>query len=286
MGALVLPHGLFDADGACHREVWLRPLVGADELRMLDAALGVDRADQLLRAGVARVGAFDELDDDALGALTRGDRAFLLLRLWASEHGERATLVVRCANPDCGARADLDVHLADLAPEGAEPPREQFVVDTPAGPYTLREPTAALDASVAEAGGDRATRAARLWAGLVVSTPDGGELAPEGWPSLPLPVRAALAAGLASASRAPDLLFVARCPSCSAALELALDPLRLFERRQGLAEDRLLAEVHCLAWYYHWSQAEILGLTRAERWRYLDLIRRQVEGRPLLDRES
>ena len=284
MGALVLPHGLFDADGDCHREVWLRPLVGADEVRMLDAAMGVERADRLLSAGVARLGEFEELDASALAALTRGDRAFLLLRIWAQEHGERATLVVRCANPDCAQRADLDVHMAELAPEGVEPPREQFSVATPAGPYILREPTAALDAAVAD--GDRATRVARLWAGLVIATPGGGTLAPEDWPTLPLPVRAALAAGLATASRAPDLLFFSRCPSCAAALELVLDPLRLFERREGLAEDRLLAEVHCLAWYYHWSQAEILGLTRAERWRYLDLIRRQVEGRPLLDRES
>ena len=34
----------------------------------------------------------------------------------------------------------------------------------------------------------------------------------------------------------------------------------------------LLAEVHRLAWHYHWSEAEILALPRHRRQQYLRLI--------------
>jgi hypothetical protein len=282
MCPLLLPHGLFDADGMCHREATLRPLVGGDELRIFEA-MGVDKADQLLLGGVARLGGYTDLDVATVRALTRGDRQFLLLRLWALEHGERATLVVRCPNPACRARADLPVDIRSLAPEGSLPHRATFEVVTPTGIWRLREPTGELDSRVGE--GPRPERAARLWAGLVEATPTGDPLEPDAWPNLPFAVRAALALGLADALRAPDLYFLARCPSCAAGLELQLDPLRLFERRSAGTEERLLAEVHCLAWHYHWSPGDILALTRRERWRYLDLIRRQVEGRPLLDRE-
>jgi hypothetical protein len=46
---------------------------------------------------------------------------------------------------------------------------------------------------------------------------------------------------------------------------------------------RLEAEVHCLAFHYHWPEADILALPRPRRWRYLELVRRELEGSPLLD---
>ena len=74
--------------------------------------------------------------------------------------------------------------------------------------------------------------------------------------------------------------------SCSAWFELELGPADLLAWELGLGSDRLFAEVHLLAFSYHWSEEAILALPRERRWRYLELLRRQGEGRPLLGMNS
>jgi hypothetical protein len=41
--------------------------------------------------------------------------------------------------------------------------------------------------------------------------------------------------------------------------------------------------VHSLAFHYGWSEEAVLDLPRARRWAYLELLRNQLEGRPLVD---
>jgi hypothetical protein len=43
--------------------------------------------------------------------------------------------------------------------------------------------------------------------------------------------------------------------------------------------DRLYTEVHYLALHYHWSEREILALTRGKRRKYLGLLVKQLEQR-------
>ena len=66
-------------------------------------------------------------------------------------------------------------------------------------------------------------------------------------------------------------------------MELDLDPMALLARELHTSADRLAAEVHCIAFHYHWSEDAILALPRTRRWKYLDLLRRELEGRPLVD---
>lgn len=278
--ATALPHGLYDEDGVCHRDAVLRPLTGREETAL---GSGGETASSLLAACLERIGGYDEVDPAMAAALTRGDRAHLLLHLRASMFGDRLSLIVPCPSPSCSALADMDLSIAEIAPARPAPAPELIEADTPDGPARLREPTGEDDEIVAAGGGDRRARSALLWSRLVVDFAGRGPLAPEQWEALPAPTRHAIAGSLAEASSAPDLVYMARCPSCAALLEVELDPFALLADELRLGADRLVVEVHCLAFHYHWSEAEILALPRARRWRYLDLVRRQVEGRPLIE---
>jgi hypothetical protein len=280
----LLPHGLYDESGQCHREAELRPLSGEQELMLTSAG---ERADspsvsRLLATCVSRIGGYREIDAEHTAALTRGDRQHLLLWLRRSLFGDRIALVVKCPNPTCGALADLDARVESVAPERPAGAPETFSVETEAGRARLREPTGADDAAVAQSQLDRAARAALLWSRLVVDL-DGRALSPADWSALPQPVRHAIALALAENSSAPDLAFLSRCPTCRAWLELELNPLSVLARELRVGAERLLAEVHSLAFHYHWSEEEILKLPRARRWRYLELVRRELEGRPLVE---
>ena len=121
-----------------------------------------------------------------------------------------------------------------------------------------------------------------LWSRLVLDVAGEGPVTASGWNALDAPVRHTIALALADGQSGPSLAFTAPCPSCRAWMEVELDAAMLPASELGVATDRLVAEVHLLPYGYHWNQEEILSLPRDHRWRYLELLRRQAEGRPLL----
>ena len=53
---------------------------------------------------------------------------------------------------------------------------------------------------------------------------------------------------------------------------MPFDPTAFFFEELRISAERLLREVHVLAFYYHWSESEILGLERDRRRAYLALL--------------
>jgi hypothetical protein len=283
-GSVLLPRGLYDEGGVCHREAVLRPITGHEEMALGGASPGA--ASAFLARCLMRIGDYHDPDRGHVAALTRGDRQHLALHLRARMFGEGISLVVPCPNPACRALADMDLDIPSLAPERVVPVPESITVETPDGTALLREPTGADDElleRLGPEGGDRRRRAALLWSRLVLDLGGRGPMGPEAWLALGAETRGAIGLALAEQGSALDLAFLAPCPSCKALLEIELEPIDLLARELRLGEGRLLTEIHCLAWYYHWSEADVLALPRARRWRYLELLTRQVEGRPLLE---
>ena len=279
-----LPRGLVDETGVRHRDVEFRPLTGHQEV-LLSSGQSADASgvSALLSACLARIGGFEPVQPAHAAALTRGDRHHALLRLRGWLLGERVSLVVRCANPTCAELADVDFEIDDLLPEDDEPSPETWTIATPQGVATFREPTGADDDAVERAGGDRAWRAALLWSRLVLDLDGNGPPSPDLWLQLDPTTRQTIALALHEGSRCPETSIATPCPSCGALMEFTLDPAHLLATELRVGADRLLAEVHSLAFHYHWSEEDILALPRARRWKYLDLLNRQLEGRPLTD---
>jgi hypothetical protein len=62
------------------------------------------------------------------------------------------------------------------------------------------------------------------------------------------------------------------CPECSLTFLAPFDTTAFFFHEMQINGDQLLREVHLLALYYHWSEAEILSLSRDRRRAYLGLL--------------
>jgi hypothetical protein len=152
-------------------------------------------------------------------------------------------------------------------------------VETPAGPALMREPTGVDDAFVS--GLSVAAASALLWSRIILDLAGQGAVSPQAWSSLNSGVRYSLSLALAEAQSGPVLNFVSPCPSCGAFMEVELDAAVLLAAEMGSSADRMFAEVHFLAYHYHWSEDAILSLPRDRRWRYLELVRRQAAGQPL-----
>ena len=152
-----------------------------------------------------------------------------------------------------------------------------------------RDLTADDYAIIEQIAGDHHAHSAALWSRLLLTLGEAEAsaaapaLSPEQWLALPVATRQSLALALGDAPCGPELSFASRCPSCRAWIELELVPMELLARELARGADRLLVELHCLAFHYGWSEDQCLSLPRDRRWRYLELLSRQLEGKPLLD---
>jgi hypothetical protein len=280
----VLGRGLIDDTGRRHRTARLRPLTGWQEARLAEAlggAPGAASAPELLVGSVSAIGSYADVDAPLVAALSRGDLALLALELRAGLFGPRLVLTLRCPNPECRELADLDLDTTELLPDRSVAEPEWIEAATPDGVALVRTPTGADDAAVAVAGGDRADRVALLFSRLVARLGDRERLTPAQWRDLAPATRHAVALAMADGEVAPALAISSRCPACLAGLELGLDPFDLLGRELRLGAGRLLVDVHCLAYHYSWSEDAILSMPRNRRWRYLELLRHQLDGLPL-----
>lgn len=80
---------------------------------------------------------------------------------------------------------------------------------------------------------------------------------------------------------APDITpeLEALCPECGNPFTAALDLCFLAMRELKVHSYRLEQEVHLLAWYYKWSERDILALPRNKRARYVRMVREELETR-------
>jgi hypothetical protein len=62
------------------------------------------------------------------------------------------------------------------------------------------------------------------------------------------------------------------CPECSRTFLNPFDTTAFFLDEMRITAGQLLREVHALALHYHWSEADILSLTRERRRSHLSLL--------------
>jgi hypothetical protein len=89
---------------------------------------------------------------------------------------------------------------------------------------------------------------------------------------IPPAVAAALPQIMAALDPQAELVLDLRCPVCQGAFSAPFDTLDFFRRELAARSGDLFGEVHLLALHYHWSEAEIMGMTAQKRRVYLDLL--------------
>ncbi|MBB3543237.1 MULTISPECIES: hypothetical protein [unclassified Rhizobium] len=278
--AIELAQGLF-RDGAVHRSATLVPLTGRAEFDLRDGVRAgwpnADLVSRLLASSVVRIGTLSGLLPADAAELTVGDRERLLFALYRLTFGANVDVVARC--PDCEEIVELDIPARVAEP----PPARQTAIykvececDSALWQISFRLPTggdqARLALAVPEAGGDADVRLLR---DCVV------EATRNGWPVSIVDPDAEILAAVEDAMRHADpaaeseVEFV--CPGCGKTVEVVVDATTLL--RGTLMDGRhVLRDVHRLASVYHWTEPDILALTRDRRADYLAMIEEELEA--------
>jgi hypothetical protein len=258
-GSVVLPGGLV-AEGGLLSAAELRPLTGREE-EWLAAHPGTPSARAvtwLLGACLLRLDGA-ETTPELVRRLLVGDRDYLMLQLRRLTLGDRVSAVIDC--PACGAKMDVDFNAEDVPVERRPQTAAVYTLDLDGRAIRFRLPTGGDQE--AALGLEPASAADALLARCLLE---------DGMP-LTAGERAAVVETMDRLAPQIDLELDLKCPACTQVFVAPFDTTAFFLHEMRINGRQLLREVHFLAFYYHWSEADILSLRRDRRRAYLALLR-------------
>jgi hypothetical protein len=276
---VTLPRGLLGDVERIDADV--RGLTGSDEEYLARAKGPVaETVTELLARCVLQLGGAPATADD-LRRLSVGDREALLLHVRQATLGDRVDCVATCPDPACGERLDLTLSVGDVLVERPElAPLAWYDETFPAPSGTdvrvvFRVPTGADQEAVASlVSDDPAAAATALLERCIRETSSA-----DGSPIDAGPIADLVGERMSELDPQAEIRLVFDCAACGRRVSVLFDTASYFFAEIAGSSDRLYQEVHALAWHYHWSEREILRMSREKRRRYLDLIAESVGPR-------
>lgn len=278
-----LPGG-FLIDGLLHRESVIRPIGGADEIFLAGESrslLPAQRATALLSRCVLQFGPLAPVTAEMIRGLTVGDREALLLHLHRLTFGNGIEAVIACPSPNCAEKLDLALRVDELLLPPYPDARRWYERDFDDGMsyrVRFRLPTGGDQESVAGLGLEDVPGAAEALLRRCIDW-----ISPESDPSirlddLPGSVAAQLPEAMAELDPQAELRLHLTCPTCGQLFLVVFDTISFLFQEIAPERSDLYREVHLLAFYYHWSERELMAMTSRKRRRYLELLAEQLRG--------
>ncbi len=259
-----LPGGI-RIDGALKRSFRFEPVTGSLEIAICESAGEVGNTPARITAVLSE--ALAELGDTAVSVsrvrnLSVADRQFLMGQLAAHIDDQPVWLTAECGQ--CHELFDISIRFAELPVKPAGEDFPETTVATEHGKFRVRVPTGADQEAIATI--DDETEALHILLQRLLSTLE---------PAQVIDVRQLSRSDLAVIearveAMAPEIAnhLQTHCPACETGNQVPISSYATLQRPVG----DLYAEIHRLAQTYHWSESDILGLTRARRQIYLQLI--------------
>lgn len=255
-----LPGGLTLDEGRCLTRAVLRPLLGREEEWLAHAAHAPSavRVTRLLSSCLISLDG-EPVTTGLVRKLLVGDRDYLMLQLRRLSVGDEVNAVLTC--PACSAAMDVSFQASEVLEEWRSQKAWSHTIAAGDREIRFRLPT----------GGDQEDLLGRNPEEAAEELLDRCIL-DEGGRPLSSEERTAVVDEMERLAPRVELELDLACPECSHSFVAPFDTTTFFFDEMRVNSRQLLREVHTLAFYYHWSESEILGLRRARRREYLGLL--------------
>lgn len=285
-GLFVLPGGILDNEGACYKQVYLRELTGADEEILGDRRYqnSARQVTDLLAKVIEKIDGYDGAFDPA--QMLVGDRDYLLLRLRQMNIGDYVHQVMRCPERSCGKKADVEFSVSELAVRSVDKVKPSYglTLSRPALPdvphsdqVRLRFPNGEDQEYVLSISDlNTGTANTKLFSRILLKVGQLTDIDEDITRALSLKARVEITDFLRNQVPGPDLNIDIQCPYCGTDMSYPFDLHSFFFEELSLNTEQLFREVHHLAYHYHWSERDILELSRGKRQRYIGLLAEQL----------
>ncbi|HKP73494.1 MAG TPA: hypothetical protein VJT82_11185 [Pyrinomonadaceae bacterium] len=222
-----------------------------------------------------------DMPKHALAEVSLGERDAQLLSLRERLFGTRLRSLAVC--PDCAERLELDFDINDIRVPAPERPQLAGEVSVETGDYVVRcrLPNSADLLAVADsADADAAQQELLTRCVLAIErSPDAGTgavegIAPDALAVAELPPSAveAVVGQMQQADPQVDVQLSLTCTTCRRSWLMAFDIASYLWDEIGDWAQRTLREVHALASFYGWREADILAMSARRRQWYLEMI--------------
>lgn len=285
----ILPGGYWDEEGILHREVELAPLTGREEelLASQSSTGSAGLVTSVLARCIRRLGSIAPVQESVARGLLVADRLYLLLKLRALTFGGRVQSSVHCPWPDCGKKVDLNFNIDDIPVRESIDKGPVYTIeiseealerssDIKRKHVTFRLPTGVDQEAI---GGlvlkNEALALTRLLERCVAGSGDG--YGSEFIAGLSPLAKMEIEKAMENAAPAVDTIMEAHCPECGRDFSIPLDIQDFFFGELRTSRDLLYREVHYLSYHYHWSEREIMDMTREKRRGYIDILADELE---------
>jgi hypothetical protein len=256
-----LPYG-YKQEGSWRQSVWVRPWNGHDEALLTGEAASeypAIRTTLLLSRCVYPDPDSGPAPAQFVRGLTAGDRDALLLHLRRITVGRRISAVVPCER--CHETMELDVEIENLisGPCGNAAAWHEVTLDSRT--IRFRVPVGGdLEDAAALARKDPAAAERLLLERCIESTPV---------KELSTAAIDRVCSAMKERDPQAETVLEGSCFRCGESFALGFDAAHYVFREMEQAQAALERDVHLLAYHYHWSENEILGLTPLRRGRYV-----------------
>jgi hypothetical protein len=277
----VLPGGYWDATGRLHREFELAVLTGREE-ELLASARRPQTATlvtEVLSRCVRRIGEISPVPPEVARQLMVADRHYLLLQLRQETFGDLVRANLICPWPDCGERVSIDFSIAEVPVREAPHRAPVHTMTLPeVGEVTFRLPNGADQEELSERLAHNEAEALTLLLSRCVER-IGSDCTPgvEQVAGLSALARSQIEERMRQLAPAVEQAMEAKCAECGRTFVAPFDIQRFFLGELRTDSDLLYQEVHYLAYHYHWSEHEIMEMTRDRRRRYIDVLADAIE---------
>lgn len=288
----ILPGGYTDEYGVRHREVELRALRGREEetLTSRKAQSSAALVTDIISQCVMRVGTNSEISKNFARQLLVADRQFIILKLRELTFGDRVRATIQCLAPGCGSKIDVDFSLHDI-------PVKELEQKGPT--YTLElSPQAGLEVAHGEIhreisfrlpnGGDQEVVSPMISCNESLALSMLLERCIQGIGPFSNPdkelvsmlspmARHEIEKAMEAMAPRLELAMTVTCPECLSEFNIPFNVQDIFFGDFRTNLEQLYREVHCLADHFHWSEREIMEMSKQQRGKYIEALANELE---------
>lgn len=266
----LLPGGYWDAAGRLHREFELATLTGREEELLAGPrpSRGAALVTEVLSRCVSRLGDISPVPPDVTRDLLVADRHYLLLQLRRAAFGDQVLAGLVCPWPECGERVSIAFSIADVPVHESPDRKPLHTMTLPTGAeVTFRLPNGSDQEELSDLLAHNEAEALTALLARCVQGPVDPAAS----------VRAEIDQRMRALAPKVEQVMEARCAECGRTFLVPFDIQRFFFGELRTDANLLYREVHYLAYHYHWSEQEIMAMTRDKRRTYIDVLADAIE---------
>ncbi len=287
-----LPGGYVDNDGTLHQEAEVAPLCGHDEEFLAEEGTRCSAAlaTTILSRRVRRIGTISPVSEEVARRLLVADRQYLLLKLREVTFGDRVQATLCCPWPDCGKKVDIDFSTKDIPVIDSKEKGTTHSVELSSearlrekdgeehGEVFFRLPHGGDQEAIASlADQNEAAMMTALFRRCILAVGSNRTINDELIGTLTPLARLEIEREMEAVAPKVEMNMEAVCTECGRIFTMPFDLQDFFFGEFRMSRDLLRREVHYLAYYYHWSEREIMDMTRDKRRRYIDVLADEIE---------